>query len=97
MKHAEDVGLGVRHNIAGKAAECVAARAPGVQNGRNAGAYAREVGIDAVLVHALIDVGVQVDHAGYDDVAVHIDDARRARRVDVRRDRRYNAVRDRDV
>ena len=97
VEHAEDVGPGAGHDVAGEATECVAARAAGVQHGRNAGADAGEVWVDAVLVDAFVHVGVQVDHAGYDDVAGDIDDARRARGVYVGGDFRYEAVCDGDV
>ena len=53
----------------------VAAAAAGVHHGGDAGADAAHVGVDPVAIDTLVHVGVQVDQAGRDISAAHLDHA----------------------
>jgi len=53
--------------------------------------------MNAVAGDALEDVGVQINQAGRDDLARHLDDPARLGRGDARRNARNHAALDRDV
>ena len=97
VHHAEDARAGAWYDVAGKAAEGVAARAAGVDQRGHAGEHAGEVGVHRGLVHALVHVGVQVDQPRRHQLARHVDNAGGAVRGDVRRDLRDEAAADRHV
>ncbi len=73
------------------------ARAPRVDDGGDAGEHAGQVGIDAGPVHALEDVGVEIDEAGRDDLPANLHDARGLGGGDVGRDARDPSVLHGDV
>ena len=70
----------------------VAAAAASIYHGGDAGADAPHVGVHAVAVDALVDMGVQVDQSGGDVPAPHLHDARGFVGRDVGSHRGYLAV-----
>ena len=77
----------------GEASEGVAARASGVHDGGDARVNPGEVGVNAGLVDAVIDVGVQVYESGYDQLAGDVYHAGVGIRDNIRGDPRNRAVR----
>ena len=75
VEEGEDLGVVVGDDVVGEASKGVAAGASGVDHGGDAGADAAEIGLDAVAVDAVVDMGVEVDEAGSDDLALDFDDA----------------------
>ena len=97
VQHAKYARCGARHYIARESAECICARAACVHQRGNAGADARQVGVDAVLVHALIHMRMQVNQTRRDHAAARVNHPPRARRIYVRRYLIYNAARNRNI
>ena len=86
--------LGVRHDVPGEAAERVAARAACVHQRGDAGEHTGQIGVHRGLVHALVNVCVQIDQPRCHQLAGHVDHAGAAVRGDVRRDFRDKAAAD---
>ena len=97
VQHAKYAGCGARDNIARESAECVRPRAARVHQRGNAGADARQVGIDAVLVHALIHMRMQINQPRRYHASARVNHPPRARRIYVRRYLRHNAPRNRNI
>jgi hypothetical protein len=73
MEEADDACSGAGDHVPREAAEGVAARAAGVHDCRDARPDAGQVGVDPVLVYAVVDVGVQVDQPGNDQLSGDVD------------------------
>src|SRR5207249_3899749 len=93
----DDLGGAARDDVTREAAEGGRARASGVDDRRDSGMHAGQVGVDAGPVDPLEDVGVEVDQAGRDELAAHFEGPRRLGGGDLRRDARDDAVLHRDV
>ena len=76
MEHTEDASLGLWDDEAGEAAEGVAPGASGIHQRRDARVHARQVGVHARLVDALVDVAVQVYESGNHQLAGNVHDPR---------------------
>ena len=97
VQHTHDARLDLGDDVLREAAERVAASAAGVDHRRHARVHACEVGVHAGLVHTVIDVRVEVDHAGHDELAVDLHHPRVGAGPDVRRDLGYCAILDSHV
>ena len=80
-----------------ESAEGVASRAAGIDHGRNACVDAGKVGVHSGLVHAVVDVRVQVDHTGDDQLAIDLHHAGVGAGSDVRGELGYRAILDRYI
>ena len=77
VQEGNDLGMALRHDVAGKGAEGGAPRAAGVDDRGDARMHPAEVGMHAIADDAVEDVGVQVDEARRDRAPGYVDDPRR--------------------
>ena len=94
MQHTHDPGLDPRDHMFREPAEGVAPRAAGIDDCCNARVNASQVGVHTGLVHAVVNVRVQVDQAGDDQLPIDLDNPSLGTGPDVRRDLGYGPVLD---
>ena len=74
VQEADDLSGGVGNDVGREPGKSVAPRASRIHHGGDSGTDAADVGIDPVVGDAGVDVGVQVDETGSDDLAVNFND-----------------------
>jgi hypothetical protein len=86
MQERNDLGVAMRNDVARESRERRRAGAARIDDGGDAGIHAADVRVYSHAAESLEDVRVQVDQAGRDDLAGHLDRLRRLGRGDVLRD-----------
>ena len=77
VQEGNDLGMALRHDVAGKGTEGGAPGAAGIDHRGDARMHPAKVGMHAVADDAVEDVGVQVNEARRDRPAGHVDNPRR--------------------